>query len=288
LLRLTADMGLESNVTQMNSGRRAKPRSEEVPTSAVREQLARILRAPAFQRSERLSRFLEYIVDRSLRGGELIREVDLALDVFGKRGSFDSRTDPIVRVEARRLRKAIAAYYASDGYADPVFIAIPPRGYTPQFQHRQPGDQRPPGVLKEPHGTIQTNASGPSIVVLPFINMTNEPERDVFCQGVTEELINALTHVEDFKVVSRTSAYQFKDKAIDLRKVGKDLGVQTIVEGSVRADGERLRVTAQLSSAADGFHLWSQTFDATLTDTFEVQERLAHEMSEQIAEQLIA
>jgi TolB-like protein len=281
-------MGLENNVTQMRPGRRTRVRSEQVPMGSVREQLARILVSPAFQRSERLSRFLEYIVDRSLHGGDQIREVDVALDVFGKRGSFDSRTDPIVRVEARRLRKAVAAYYASEGADDPVLIDIPSRGYTPRFQNRKPGDKCATVALNSPNQPIRTDASGPSIVVLPFINMTNEPERDVFCQGVTEELINALTRIEDFKVVSRTSAYQFKDKAIDLRKVGKDLGVQTIVEGSVRADGERLRITAQLSSASDGFHLWSQTFDATLTDTFEVQERLAHEMSEQISLQLVA
>lgn len=252
----------------------------------VDEQLKRILRAPTFQRSERLRRFLEYIVDRGLDPrSEPIREVDLALDVFDKRGSFDSRTDPIVRVEARRLRKALDSYYALGGADDPLRIVIPSRGYTPKFLARTSESLFDPAAEKG-RSSIRSEAGGPSIAVLPFLNMTHEPSHDIFCQGVTEELINALTKVDDFKVVSRTSVYQFKDKAVDLRKVGKELGVQNIVEGSVRADGERLRITAQLSSSSDGFHIWSETFDATLTDPFKVQEGVAREVAEHIAEQL--
>jgi serine/threonine-protein kinase len=221
-----------------------------------------------------------------LRDAGTVREVEIALDVFDKGGGFDSRTDPIVRVEARRLRKTLSAYYETVGAADPISIALPTRGYTPKFQLR--GNKRPAPMPPARNAEIRTSAGGPSVAVLPFLNMTNEDAQDVFCQGVTEELINALTHVDDLKVASRTSAFQFKGMAVDLRTVGKDLGVQTVVEGSIRLDGDRLRITAQLSSAADGFHLWSETFDATMSDPFQVQESLAREMASRIADQLHA
>ena len=111
-----------------------------------------------------------------------------------------------------------------------------------------------------------------SIAVLPFTNMSADPEQEYFCDGMTEELINALTKLDDLRVVARTSAFQFKGQALDLREVGRKLGVTTVLEGSVRKAGNRLRVTAQLIGVADGYHLWSERYDRQMEDVFAIQD----------------
>ncbi len=116
----------------------------------------------------------------------------------------------------------------------------------------------------------------PSIAVLPFVNMSPDRENEYFSDGLTEELTNALTQVAGLRVASRTSAFAFKGKEVDAREIGARLGVMLLVEGSVRKLGNRIRVTAQVVDAADGYHLWSQAFDRTLTDVFALQEDVAH------------
>jgi len=114
-----------------------------------------------------------------------------------------------------------------------------------------------------------------SVAVLPFVNMSADPENEFFSDGMTEELINALTRVEGLRVASRTSAFAFKRHDTDVREIGQRLNVTTVLEGSVRRAGTRLRVTAQLINAADGYHLWSETYDRQLADVFEVQDELS-------------
>ena len=115
----------------------------------------------------------------------------------------------------------------------------------------------------------------PSIAVLPFANMSADLEQEYFCDGMAEEIINALTKLGDLRVVARTSAFQFKGQAVDLREVGKKLGVTTVLEGSVRKAGNRLRVTAQLINVADGCHLWSEHYDRQLQDVFDIQDEVS-------------
>lgn len=114
-----------------------------------------------------------------------------------------------------------------------------------------------------------------STAVLPFVNLNRDEEGEILGDGLTEELINALTRVVGLQVVARTSAFQFKGKNVDVRTVGRRLGVQTILEGSLRRAGDRIRVTAQLIKVADGCHLWSERFDGRMTDLFDVQEEMA-------------
>lgn len=118
-------------------------------------------------------------------------------------------------------------------------------------------------------------ASHSSIVVLPFTNMSSDAENEFFADGITEEIINALAQIEELRVVARTSAFSFKGKQIDLRTVGESLNVTSILEGSVRKSGNRLRITAQLINVADGYHLWSERYDRELQDIFEVQDEIA-------------
>jgi TolB-like protein len=128
--------------------------------------------------------------------------------------------------------------------------------------------------------TAQTSArpataKAPSIVVLPFSNMSSDPENEFFADGITEEIINALAQINGLRVAARTSAFSFKGKHVDLRTVGESLNVTTVLEGSVRKSGNRLRITAQLINAADGYHLWAERYDRELQDIFEVQDEIA-------------
>ncbi len=125
------------------------------------------------------------------------------------------------------------------------------------------------GVTVAP-GT-ETNEES-SIAVLPFVDMSRDKEEEYFCDGLAEELINALTKLENLRVVSRTSAFSFKDKGLDVREIGRKLDVKTVLEGSLRKAGNRLRITAQLINVADGYHLWSERYDREMEDVFDIQD----------------
>jgi len=118
----------------------------------------------------------------------------------------------------------------------------------------------------------------PSIAVLPFIDMSPGRDQEYFCEGMAEELINALTRIDGLSVASRTSSFQFRASGADIRAIGERLGVGTVLEGSLRKAGERLRITVQLINVADGYHLWSERFDRELKDVFAVQEEIAEQI----------
>jgi serine/threonine protein kinase len=121
-----------------------------------------------------------------------------------------------------------------------------------------------------------------SVAVLPFTNMTADPENEFFADGITEEIINALAQIEDLHVAARTSAFSFKGKHVDLRIVGERLNVKTVLEGSVRKAGNRVRIMAQLINLADGYHLWSERFDRELKDIFEVQDEISRAIADRL------
>jgi serine/threonine protein kinase/Flp pilus assembly protein TadD len=114
-----------------------------------------------------------------------------------------------------------------------------------------------------------------SIAVLPFVDMSPEKDQEYFCDGLAEELINALTHVKPLRVAARTSAFSFKGEKYDVREIGEKLNVDTVLEGSIRKAGSRLRITAQLVSASDGYHLWSEKYDRNLEDIFAIQDEIS-------------
>lgn len=141
--------------------------------------------------------------------------------------------------------------------------------------------ERPPKAPSSVQSDAQPAAATPSIAVLPFANM-NADQDEYFSDGLAEEIINALTQVKGLKVIARTSAFAFKGKNEDIRKIAKTLGVSNVLEGSVRRAGMRLRITAQLIQAADGMHLWSQRYDREMTDIFAVQDEISAAIAEQL------
>jgi eukaryotic-like serine/threonine-protein kinase len=127
----------------------------------------------------------------------------------------------------------------------------------------------------------------PSIAVLPFVNMSGDKEQEYFSDGLAEEIINALTQIQGLNVAARTSAFAFRGKEQDVTNIAKTLRVSTILEGSVRRAGNRIRVTAQLIGATDGYHLWSQRYDREMTDVFEIQDEIARAISERLKVTLV-
>ena len=128
-----------------------------------------------------------------------------------------------------------------------------------------------PGVQDK----LKLERSTPSIAVLPFVNISADPENEYFCDGLAEELLNALSKIEALRVAARTSAFSFKGKETDIREIGQKLNVSAVLEGSVRKAGNRLRITAQLISVADGYHLWSERYDREMEDIFEIQDEIS-------------
>jgi adenylate cyclase len=246
--------------------------AEVVPANAVREQLVRIVNSPGFVSSARLSRFLTHIVNRTLEGDlDSLKEFSIAMEVFDRSSDYDPNIDAIVRVEAGRLRAKLKAYYEQEpGSNDLILIGVRPGRYVAIFRwlNRQPES-------KTQELAAGARASTASIAVLPFVNMSPDPEQDYFCDGISEELINSLTRVGGLKVIARTSAFQFKGVSLDIREVGRRLDADFAIEGSVRKAGDQLRITVQTIQTESGYHLWSETFRRELNDIFAIQEEIA-------------
>ena len=242
---------------------------------------------------------LTHIVEQTLAGEtDGIKELVLASEVFDRPGDFDPRVDTIVRVEAGKLRKRLEEYYANEGGTSLLRIEVPKGSYVPQFQLRT---QPPPLEIAIPAAPRRRYVAGilallltagcawwgvwkfrapaalaiPSIVVLPFLNMSSDPANEYFADGLSEELTDALCNAGGLRVVSRTSAFVFKGKAVDVREIGVKLHVAFVVEGSVRKQGGQLKVTAQLIRTDDGYHVWSGSFERQLSDVFAVQKELS-------------
>ena len=187
----------------------------------------------------------------------------------------------------RFAEKPIALHVANPEVPDAVARAVA------RAMERQPGDRFAttlqfaqalvvPGIAITPSGPRPATASmpviakaGKSIAVLPFVDMSPEKDQDYFTDGMAEEIINALSKVQALRVASRSSSFAFKGKSQDIRAVGEQLGVNTVLEGSVRKAGNRLRITAQLINVADGYHVWSDRYDRQLEDVFAVQDEIA-------------
>src|SRR6202167_5123706 len=143
-------------------------------------------------------------------------------------------------------------------------------------------EAREPSPVSRVKDTVSANTSAerlPSIAVLPFANLSGDKEQEYFSDGLAEEVINALAKLPGLKVIARTSAFAFKGQNTDIRRIAETLGVANILEGSVRRSGNRIRVTAQLITATDGTHLWSERYDRELADLFAVQDEIAAAIS---------
>jgi adenylate cyclase len=253
---------------------------------AIHSQMERILQSAEFRASDKQRKFLSFVVDETLadRSSQL-KGYTVAVSVYGRPEGFDPQVDPIVRVEAGRLRRALDHYYLTAGKNDPVHIKIPKGSYVPTFdtvQDAPSGDKTP--TSKREASVLTTE---PSIAVMPLTNLTGDREQDYFVDGLTEELTAELTRFQDFQVIATQSAMRFKGQNFDPREVGRDLGVQFLLKGSVRRDSKTVKVTIQLLYTATAEQIWGESYkrDQTATDLIAVQEEIAHEVIGVVADQ---
>ena len=256
-----------------NSGSSVRVAEEHpLPPEGVRAQLDRIVSSGGFARSGRLVRFLRFVVEQALSGKqECLKEQTIGIQVFDRKPDYDPRVDPIVRVEARRLRAKLKAYYTSRGRSDDnVLIGLPKGTYVPFFRSRT----RTLTTLPEPNPP-KSGATEKSIAVLPFVNLTPEAGDDFFSDGLTEELIHRLTRIPDFRVVAWETMSRLRGREQDPEGIRRELKVGAILRGSVRRTNGRVRVTAQLIDAESGAYLWSEMYDRELEDVFAIQDEMA-------------
>jgi len=239
-----------------------------IDSALVRSHTAKILASAGFSGSDRMSRFLRFAVETALAGrGAELKEYLLGIEVFDRRENFDPRIDPIVRVEARRLRSKLKAYYKEDGSRDSIVIELPTGSYLPRFRQAN----FTPAVPA---------ATGGDIVVLPFANLSPDPDTEYFSDGLTEELIHALTKMKGLRVVAWSTAEKLKDRQDDIPSIGRQLNVDAVLAGNVRNSGGRLRIMARLIDTASGLYLWSEVYDRQLEDVFAIQEEISRAIAD--------
>ncbi len=234
----------------------------------MRRHVDKIICSRFFARSVRLSRFLRFTTEHALAGtSEQVKEYLVGVEVFDRKPDYDPRVDPIVRVEARRLRTKLKAYYSADGRTDDLVIDYPKGAYTPIF--RQPSATQP---AAKPAAVPSAMAG---IVVLPFDNLTVTPKGSYFSDGLAEELIHLLTRVAGLRVVAWHSAAKLRGQEQDYAALRDQLKVDRVLRGSVRLTGSRVRVAAQLVDCLSGDYLWSEVYDRDLADVFAIQSDIA-------------
>jgi len=281
----------------------------EPPAELVRAQLERILASAPFTNSQNLSRLLRYVVLETLDGrGDSLKEYVLGVQVFGRGQSFDPRLDPIVRVQARNLRARLTDYYQSAGQSDPVHIDLPKGTYVPVFSAPRAATKpsRPTrrwiwpaaaavliacalgaGLLLSRNSTgAAAHGAVPSIAVVPFVDLSADHSQEYFSDGLTDEIIDALTRVGGLRVAARTSSFTYKGRSRDAREVGRALKVATVLTGSVRKEGDRVRIVAQLVDVASGYYLWSNSFERQMRGVLSVQEEISQSIVDTLSVKL--
>lgn len=285
-------------------------RSSVVPPAEVRSELKKVTASADLQRSPQLQRFLSFIVEEALAGrGERLKEYVLGVEVFGRPASYDPRLDSLVRVEAHRLRATLEQYYRDEGNHDSVSIHLPKGSYIPSFELRNHPQSEvfsvPPitwlskwrrvvigvvlatlavaGVIyKLARALVAPATRVVTVAVLPFQNLSSDPDSEFFCFGLMDEITTDLAKAQDLRVIARTSAERFQ-RGDDISTIARQLKVDAIVEGSVRKYDKRVRITAQLINAHDALHIWSETYERPGTDLLRVQEETALAVAHAVA-----
>ena len=220
-------------------------------TDGALQQLERILHSRTFQNSTRLRQFLKFLVEKTIANeSHLLKETILGIEVFRRGADFDPKADPIVRVDARRLRAKLALYYQSEGATDSIRIVLQAGSYVPSFQTR--AEERAAGEMR-------------SIAVARFASLSPHPDDAYFSEGLTEEVLNALAQTRDVLVIAEKPAWHSS--------------ADQVVRGSVRRDGGRLRITVRLIAARDGAVAWSEQYDAEASDIFSTQENISRRIA---------
>jgi serine/threonine-protein kinase len=209
----------------------------------IRAQVQKILKSRMFSHSERLIRFISFAAQHALNGtGEPLKEYVVGVEVFDRTPAYDPRIDPIVRVEARRLRSKLECYYASVGREDPVLVEFPKGTYVPIFRIRTSTQT----MLR----LVNDSTSRLAVAVLPFAPLTRKGLDNGFAAGLTEEVVHRLTNVRELRLMPWNAAVHGNTEKMD-----------ALLRGSVRCESRRVRVIAQFIDASRQAYLWSESYD---------------------------
>ena len=256
----------------------------EVSEQAVREELERLLQSPIFAQSDRLGRFLRFTVEHAIGGTQdLLKEYLIGAEVYDRKPPYHPSQDSIVRTEARRLRSKLKEYYEGEGKGDPIFIYFRPGSYVPVFRWRGNLDSPPLTPAAGENGLFMPGSGSP-IAVIPFVDMSGSPLSAACAQGITDELIHILMRTDGCRVIAASSMMQLGSLANDIPALADKLGVQFVFEGTVREEGNHIRVTSRLVNA-DGFQLWSQRIEAEpdANSLFRIEEQIASAVVSRVA-----
>lgn len=236
-------------------------RTPDIPAAEVRQQLQRIVNHPLFNRGDRMTRFLTFVVEQALAGkSDSIKQRTIAIHAYDRGEDFDPRADPIVRIEATRLRRLLEEYYQTAGAADPCRISIPKGGYAPSFQRPQPEPAAQVSIPKPASSVVRGPHGEPSVGVVFFRNATPDSQHEFLPVGITEELIARLTCFPGLVVVGPLQA----DSGAELSALGQNVGASFVLHGNVLRYQSRLRVSASLIDVSSGQALWAEQYDRAL------------------------
>lgn len=274
----------------------------------VRSELEKVVSSSSFQRSPQLQRFLRFLVEEVLSGRQdRLKEYVVATEVFGRPADYDPRLDSLVRVEAHRLRNLLETHYRNSGSNDGVVIELSKGSYVPVFRRRSPEESivstaaAPTERSRHFKSWLVIAAAtvlvlltaflyrmatskarrlppNPTIAVLPFENLSADPENAYFCFGLMDEITTDLAKAGELRVVARTSAARFK-RGDDIAAIGRQLNADAVLEGSVQKANGRVRVTAQLINTADSLHVWSESYERPAGDLLRAQNEIAQAIS---------
>lgn len=260
---------------------------------AIRSQLERILQSSKFMASKKLSRFLRFVVEETLADRAAgIKQYTVAVEALGYDPEFDPQSDPAVRIQARRLRRALNTYYDTHGITDPIRIEIPKGIYVPNFQPNSetvPPGQRTASHKAAPHSAgeaVRLNLqTKPSIAVLPFSYMGDNPAEEYLADGISAELTVGLTRFKEYAVIARQSTLRYKNSQASVKEVARDLNVRFLLSGTVSKHGDTIRVTSELAETIDSTLLWAITLqqDLSANGLFKIQDGIARRIVSSIS-----
>jgi adenylate cyclase len=296
----------------------------------VEQSLERVLQSPLFKNADRQSRFLRHVVEKHLRGDDsALREIAIGFEVYDRRETYDPKEDPIVRVEASRLRSRLREYYETAVAEETIRIDIPKGSYVPTFAWREtvreaetpavatpiaevvrlPVASLTPVLVPTPKagrliwiglagmvaiglviGMVVALRPRPaarlvrvdSIAVLPFSDFSEKHDLTHLTEGLTEQIQDELTRNRELRVVGSTSAKQAAASS-DLRVAARQVGVAALIQGSVREEENKLRVTVRLLDGSTGSAVWSESFDGDRKKLFDMEEKIARAIADKLA-----
>ncbi len=289
-------------ISAVQPGRSPNPTSKLMNISAddVREELECILDSPEFKNKPMLCGFLSHVVEETLAGrAHEIKGYTVATQVFGRRKDFDPTIDPIVRIQAGRLRRTLESYYSVRGRQDQLRIDIGKGSYVPTFTRDIPREQRmgesgqPASMFlwekeisqRTPAISHSSTGEGPTIAVMPLANLANDPDQESLACGLTEELMSVLARC-GLRVNSCLSVMQWNEKPIDARQVSQEFGVRFFLEGSLRKEGQTIKFTLRLIDTATLMQIWGEQYKRNLEPDkmIALQEEIARSVAERIGE----